>query len=84
MAGRSCGGRRAAAASNWAGEGCQRAMSTSHRRTPLVSSSVIAYLLGPLPAGGVIIGHLLERSEEMGPAQPMLQVPAHHSANGLV
>ena len=41
MAGRSCGGRRAAAASNWAGEGCQRGMSTSHRRAPLSSSAPI-------------------------------------------
>ncbi|CAD6258447.1 unnamed protein product [Miscanthus lutarioriparius] len=40
MAGRSCGGRRAAAASKWAGEGRQRLMLTSHRRSPL-SSSVI-------------------------------------------
>lgn len=42
MAGRSWGGRRAAAASNWAGEGRQLLMSTSHRRTPL-SSSVIPH-----------------------------------------
>jgi hypothetical protein len=41
MAGCSCGGRRAVAASNWAGEGRQRVMSTSHRRRTPVSSSAI-------------------------------------------
>lgn len=43
MAGRSCGGRRAAAASNWAEEGRQLLMSTSHRRTPLFPSAVIPH-----------------------------------------
>uniref|UniRef100_A0A0A9GQ60 Uncharacterized protein n=1 Tax=Arundo donax TaxID=35708 RepID=A0A0A9GQ60_ARUDO len=51
MAARSCGGSRAAAAWNWAGEGRQRVMSTSHRRTPL-SSTIPSQLRDQLnPAG---------------------------------